>query len=83
MRRPRREQPWYSNRLECAKKPEKMTAEEKAIVASINNEIIANAKEIVDEAIRKGWISYPKPEQHPAPWNPQINPPTSTDSSLW
>jgi len=83
MRRPRREQPWYSYRLESNSKPKPMTDEERAIVASINQDIIANAKEIVDEAIRKGWISYPKPNQHPAPWNPQINPPTSTDSSLW
>lgn len=83
MRTPRREQPWYGYRLENNKKPEKMTAEERASVASVNQEIIANAKSIVDEAIRKGWISYPKPDQDPAPWNPQINPPISTDSFPW
>lgn len=81
MRRPRHEQPWYSYRLESNSKPKPMTDEERKVVASINQDIIANAKEIVDEAIRKGWISYPKPEKTPIQW--PINPPTSTDSSLW
>jgi hypothetical protein len=60
VKRDRKDSAWYQHRLEEAKKPRPMTQNEKDSLHMSNNDLLAEAKSLVQRAIDRGWMSYPK-----------------------